>query len=193
MSFRRRMVLLAAGAVAAAVVLASVVVYVVTRNELRGQIDASLRQKLTPGQPQSVQVRASGQLRRTVNRRPTHAGKILHAEIVSIQGQGKGTVARGIASATGPDPAISPGDLAKLVLPTQKLGGATGYVQLIQSNGHVLRSESKGLVLPVTAAARAVAAGRRPAFFATQPSPARAYACSPSARRRAACGRSRCR
>ncbi len=49
MSFRRRTILLAAGAVAAAVVIASVVVYVVTRNELVGQIDTSLRQK-----PQSV-------------------------------------------------------------------------------------------------------------------------------------------
>src|SRR6202043_3358628 len=58
MSFRRRMILLAAGAVAAAVVIASFVVYVVTRNELRGQVDASLRQKLTPGQPQSVQIQA---------------------------------------------------------------------------------------------------------------------------------------
>ena len=58
MSFRRRMILLAAGAVAAAVVIASVVVYVVTRDELRGQIDASLRQKLTPGQPQAVQFQA---------------------------------------------------------------------------------------------------------------------------------------
>ena len=48
-SFRRRMVLLAAGAVAAAVVIASVVVYVVTRNELRSQLDASLRSKVTPG------------------------------------------------------------------------------------------------------------------------------------------------
>ncbi len=57
MSFRRRMVLLAAGAVAAAIVIASVVVYVVTGNELRGQIDASLRQKLTPGLPQAVQIR----------------------------------------------------------------------------------------------------------------------------------------
>ncbi len=55
MSFRRRMVLLAAGAVAAAIVIASVVVYVVTGNELRGQIDTSLRQKLTPG-PQAVQI-----------------------------------------------------------------------------------------------------------------------------------------
>ncbi|HEY5260669.1 MAG TPA: hypothetical protein VIJ33_00990, partial [Solirubrobacteraceae bacterium] len=57
MSFRRRMVLLAAGAVAAAIVIASVVVYVVTGNELRGQIDTSLRAKLTPG-PQAVQVRS---------------------------------------------------------------------------------------------------------------------------------------
>ncbi|HEY1457045.1 MAG TPA: hypothetical protein VGF15_00880, partial [Solirubrobacteraceae bacterium] len=55
MSFRRRMVLLAAGAVAAAIVIASVVVYVVIGNELRGKIDTSLRQKLTPG-PQAVQI-----------------------------------------------------------------------------------------------------------------------------------------
>jgi len=57
MSFRRRMVLLAAGAVAAAVVIAAAVVYLVTRDELRSQIDSSLRQKLTPGQPQAVQVK----------------------------------------------------------------------------------------------------------------------------------------
>ncbi len=49
LSFRRRMVLLAAGAVAAAIVIASVVVYVVTRDELRGQLDSSLRGKITPG------------------------------------------------------------------------------------------------------------------------------------------------
>jgi two-component system sensor histidine kinase MprB len=56
MSFRRRIVLLAAAAVAAAVVLASVAVYVVTGNELRGQVDTSLRTKLTPGKPQSVRI-----------------------------------------------------------------------------------------------------------------------------------------
>jgi two-component system, OmpR family, sensor histidine kinase MprB len=58
MSFRRRMVLLAAGAVAAAIVIASIVVYVVTGDELRGQIDTSLRQRLTPG-PQAVQIRST--------------------------------------------------------------------------------------------------------------------------------------
>jgi len=55
MSFRRRIVLLSAGAVAASIVIASVVVYVVTRNELRGQVDASLRQKV-PGGPRSVEL-----------------------------------------------------------------------------------------------------------------------------------------
>ena len=60
MSFRRRMILLAAGAVAAAIVLASVVVYVVTRNELQGQLDASLRAKITPGQQSAVQIQISG-------------------------------------------------------------------------------------------------------------------------------------
>ncbi len=58
MSFRRRTVLLAAGAVAAAVVIASVMVYVLTRSELLGQVDASLRQKLNFGKPQAVQVKA---------------------------------------------------------------------------------------------------------------------------------------
>jgi two-component system sensor histidine kinase MprB len=55
MSFRRRIVLLSAVAVAASIAIASVVVYVVTRNELRGQIDASLRQKV-PGGPRSVEL-----------------------------------------------------------------------------------------------------------------------------------------
>src|SRR2546425_11866634 len=58
MSFRRRMIVLAAGAVAAAVVIASAIVYVVTRNERGGEIDTSLKQKLTPGGPHAVQIQA---------------------------------------------------------------------------------------------------------------------------------------
>ena len=45
MSFRTRLALAAAAAVALAVVLASVIVYVVVRNELRAEIDRSLRQQ----------------------------------------------------------------------------------------------------------------------------------------------------
>jgi two-component system, OmpR family, sensor histidine kinase MprB len=196
MSFRRRMVILAAGAVAAAVVLASVVVYVVTRDELLGQIDASLHQKLIPGQPQSVQIR-SQKLRASVlaklkreGRQPPESltqigivgpagtpvvgrfssggqaptGNGLHGEMVSIQGQTVTTTKSG-ASAKGASPGAGLEGLAKIVLPAQKLGGATGYAQLFQANGDVLRSEHTGFGLPITAAARAVAAGRRPAFF----------------------------
>jgi two-component system, OmpR family, sensor histidine kinase MprB len=177
MSFRRRMVLLAAGAVAAAIVIASVVVYIVTRNELRGQIDASLRQKLTPGLPQAVQIKV-------LNKSPSELAKLqregrlprlppAHFGFAATAGGGGGSsrneaisierktlLVQGRSAPRGQ----SRGD-ANLVLPAPKLGGATGYVQLIQPNGQVLRSESRSSPLPITAATRAVAAGRRDAFF----------------------------
>ncbi len=54
-----------------------------------------------------------------------------------------------------------------LTLPSQqKIGGPAGFVQLFEANGHVLRTQSPvKLILPITTAARAVAAGKRPAFF----------------------------
>jgi two-component system, OmpR family, sensor histidine kinase MprB len=189
MSFRRRMILLAAGAVAAAVLLASAVVYVVTRDELLGQIDLSLRQK-----PQSVQFQAAPGVvslarLKVAGRLPPGATAQVGVEL------GSGQQAGGSASLTAPAPATKrrgsqsltiertrlagPGGLipaglsgiakgAKLVLPPQKLGGATGYVQLYQSNGPLVHSETRGSpgsLLPVTAATREVAAGRRAAFF----------------------------
>jgi two-component system sensor histidine kinase MprB len=194
MSFRRRMVLLAAGAVAAAVVLASVVVYVVTRNELRGQIDASLRQKVTPGLPQAVQIQANvsapefAKLKREGRLPPLLSGPIaIHASGGGIAGGavrarapivgGKGlpkeevSVERRVtldprdqraqrSSFSGPTGAV-----ARLVLPKPTLGGATGYVQLLQADGNIVGPEGRGSLLPVTAATRAVAAGRRDAFF----------------------------
>jgi two-component system sensor histidine kinase MprB len=205
MTFRRRMVLLAAGAVATAVVIASVVVYVVTGNELRGQIDTSLRQKLTPG-PQAVQIRSTtlspaalAKLYKEGKRPPVGLPRIafggpaagttrsggrgstrgggaglarasgggnLSGETVSVEGNA--AFAPGAAKLQPPDVSVrvSPfNKLVKLVLPAPRLGGATGFVQLFQSNGQVLRSEGKGSLLPVTAATRAVAAGRRKAFF----------------------------
>jgi two-component system sensor histidine kinase MprB len=191
MSFRRRMVLLAAGAVAMAVVLASVVVYVVTRDELVGQIDTSLRQKLVPGQPQSVQIQVAQKpsasaleklkplaetLTQIVRGAPGGAvvGRISSGENFGVgrapaerasgesaSAERKGSSGQAFGGGTG----AGPSGLARLVLPVPKLGGAAGYVQLFQSDGDVLRSAPTGSPLPVTAAARAVAAGRRPAFF----------------------------
>ena len=54
---------------------------------------------------------------------------------------------------------------ARLVIPQQALGGATGYVQLYSPGGTVHTGEN-GPLLPVTAATRAVAAGSHSAFYA---------------------------
>jgi two-component system sensor histidine kinase MprB len=215
MSFRRRVVLLAAGAVATAIVLASVVVYVVTRDELRKEIDASLQQKITPGRVGAVQIEATrvapsevAKLKREgkspsqilAQIRASSAGRVngafsesvtTHAGTESTGGQttraggkpssrgapleptggfGQGSAAKQV----GPSSAAS--QQATLFVQAQGLGGAPGYVQLIQANGEILRTEGQSngrsshlegprLLLPVTAATRAVAAGRRPAFY----------------------------
>ena len=200
MSFRRRVVLLAAGAVAAAIVIASVVVYAVTGNELNARIDASLRQKLTPGHSQAVQIKtvnvgaaqlakliregklppeASGPigLGQTVTRLALPPGAavaggsscakaVLRSLETDYSGQSSGSLS---SRGTSPGhPARSPHCVApvnRLVLPSPTPGSTAGYVQLFQANGQVLRPETKGLQLPVTTATRAVAAGRRGAFF----------------------------
>jgi two-component system, OmpR family, sensor histidine kinase MprB len=183
LSFRRRVVLLAAGAVAAAVVLASVVVYFVTRDELVGQIDVSLRQKPQTVQFQSIVTDATPAKRVRDGKLPPGATRQVGPAFpgpAAVQGSGgvtapAGHVAQAGGQAVGMESSarVSPGGpfekvittRTKLVLPKQKLGGATGYVQLYQSDGRVVRSEARGSLLPVTAATRAVAAGKRGAFF----------------------------
>jgi two-component system sensor histidine kinase MprB len=211
-SFRRRTILLAAGAVAAAVVIASVIVYAVTRDELRGAIDASLRQKLTFGTPDAVQIQAKSLSAADL----AEAQRLAHALAsgkpppgqpfpVGVRRAGGGTVvfrsvlpkpgAQAAGEAAGPGDAVAgttqggaqggvpmpvPGPFSqqittqaaaggrpkgvKIVLPVAKLGGARGYAQLVTGEGNVLRSEL-GPGLPVDAATRAVAAGRRGAYF----------------------------
>ncbi len=218
MSFRRRVVLLSSGAVAAAIVLAAVVVYVVTAHELRGQLDASLRAKLTPGHSQSVQIQTNlspqaiakleregktaaqigpiigplalatlareGRLTRQTVSRVRAALKARGGGSVSVtapaaarggSGEGVAVELRKSGSVPGgshlrPGPNVALYEAAKLVLPAQGFGGATGFVQLFDSNGNILRSETngagRGMSLPITAAVRAVAAGRRQPFFA---------------------------
>ncbi|HWW91503.1 MAG TPA: HAMP domain-containing sensor histidine kinase [Solirubrobacteraceae bacterium] len=183
MSFRRRMILLAAGAVAAAVVIASVVVYVVTRDELRGQVDASLRQKLTPGQPQAVQVRTeyvgSGKPQKGGDRvfqlfgvpPGTKAGTVVGQGLsagptpdLGLLAAGSAELGRSVVRAA-PIAGQRRTTTAKLVLPAPALGAATGFAQLVQGDGHVLRSNATGPRLPVNASTRAVAAGRHGPFF----------------------------
>jgi two-component system sensor histidine kinase MprB len=183
MSFRRRMVLLAAAAVAVAVVLVSVVVYVTTRNELLGQVDADLQQKVTPGEAQSVQIRVPtvtpsrlAKLRkegRTLPPTTTLSLNQIHGGLVAkhVQTVAGGRLVGGeqvAGSVTAHGSAVGKGrnvGFARLVLPDGGLGTATGYAQLIQANGPVLRSAGKGSLLPITDATRAVAAGKHGSFF----------------------------
>ncbi len=240
MSFRRRMILLAAGAVAAAIVLASAVVYVVTRGELLGQVDSSLRQKLIPGQaavgPDTSHEHEPGpneeaRTRRQVAADGVPAGRIwrslrtpltaaadrgasgeaslqhdtsahgetsVRTESVSIGANGfsgqSGSRQSGSSQAGGKSTGTELSGLAKLVLPPQKLGGATGYVQLIQSNGHIIRSEDIGTLTPRYR--RRTRSRRRQAPSVLQRCDRRRHARARAHRartRRRLCGRSRCR
>ncbi len=210
MSFRRRMVLLAAVAVAAAVVLASVVVYIVTGDELRSGIDNSLRAKVTPGLPQSVQLLTKvspsemARLRREgrfppaasalVASKPSAFAGGLEESRPSPNGSGKSVVSgsgKSVVSETvtregdkvvarsrfvtgrGSSSAAHGGfgggkQATQLVVPAPGLGDAAGYAQLSRPNGQVLRSEEKGVLIPTSAATRAVAEGKRDAFFSDQ-------------------------
>jgi two-component system, OmpR family, sensor histidine kinase MprB len=234
MSFRRRMILLAAGAVAAAVVIASVVVYVVTRNELQGQLDSSLRAKITPGQQAAVHIQISGtrsQLAKLAKQgklplpvagafgfatgagasggqasgavlAPANGPKrlaipirgasskesgtvnvessVVHAEPSATHADNgarheTATIERKALAQTAPSPSpkeslthavpVAVPGRPSLVLPPTELGGPTGYVRLFLSNGEIIHTPSERSALPITAAARAVAAGRRDAFF----------------------------
>jgi two-component system sensor histidine kinase MprB len=190
-SFRRRTVVLAAVAVAAAIVIASIVVYFVTRSELLGQVDRNLQAMVTPGEPQSVRL-SSGATKGTVGVAPTAIGQAdggasvradgkasptpgvrvqtsrrtgAHGESITIERE----TIQGSAAAVRKAAARLPSALrAKptLMLPVQEIGGPVGYVQLLQSNGHVLASGPRS-TLPVTSAALAVAERRRNAFFST--------------------------
>jgi two-component system sensor histidine kinase MprB len=211
MSFRRRMVLLAAGAVAAAIVIASVVVYIVTRNELSGQLDASLRAKIAPGrqfvkienhlsQHELAQLTREGKLPAllaavpgvfgvftkadaapvplgAIPAHPPNATKVLaprqEGVVVSARGrEGTGGVSgetftfqrRTLHVPKGVNHVIAAGRV-RLALQGPAVEGAAGYAQLSLADGEVLGSTGRDSLLPITAAARAVAAGRRNAFF----------------------------
>jgi two-component system, OmpR family, sensor histidine kinase MprB len=143
MSFRRRVTFASAAAVAVAVLLASVLVYVLTSNELHGQVDAQLRSR-------------SDNLR-LIERHPSrrHDDRLLDA-----------LAGRGIASPqqlfeSGPQ---QPGNALGNVSP--RPNQVRGYQQLVDAGGTVLfRSGAKNVTLPVDARTRTLAAGRGESFF----------------------------
>jgi two-component system, OmpR family, sensor histidine kinase MprB len=142
MSFRRRITLASAAAVAIAVVLASVLVYVLTSNELHGQVDAQLRNRVDN--------------LRLIERHPArrHGDKLLDA----LQGK-TGSSQQLFESGTEPG-----ANALRNVLP--RPNQVRGYQQLVNGSGAVLfRSGAKDVTLPVDARTRALATGRGESFF----------------------------
>ena len=142
MTFRRRIVVLAAGAVTAAIALAAIVTYVVVRHELRGGVDASLREQ----RPRVVLISRNGK------------------DTGGAVGQSVTAPAPGQQSVSGEKFGQLPAgadEVFEAQLPATSLGGSPGLVQVTLSNGDVIPSAS-GASLPTTAAVREVASGKRP-------------------------------
>jgi len=117
MSFRVRLTLVAAAAVALAVVLASIVVYAVVRDQLRGEIDDSLRDRAG-----------------VISREPLEAVPDFGGEFF-------------------------------LRIPGPPLGGAGGYVQVVEADGTTIRSRRGTRAIPVNDQVRDVARGNGDSFF----------------------------
>jgi two-component system sensor histidine kinase MprB len=142
MSFRRRITLASSAAVAIAVVLASVLVYVLTSNELHGQVDAQLLHRVDN--------------LRLIERHPArkHSDKLLDA----LRGK---TGAPQQLFESGPEPGAN---ALRNVQP--RPNQVRGYQQLVNGSGRVLfRSGAKDVTLPVDARTRRLAAGKGASFF----------------------------
>ena len=157
MSFRRRITIAAAAAVAVAVVLASLLVYVLTSDQLHGQIDSQLRDR-------------GHEAARLTHYLNTHGGRIVHT--------GPSGTAFGLAlnPSTLGNPAPASG--AKAHPPSAR--GSTsnpfgylppapnqvrGYQQVVGAAGTILIRSARGVSLPVDAHTRLLAAKGGTSFF----------------------------
>jgi two-component system, OmpR family, sensor histidine kinase MprB len=140
MTLRRRLALISAAAVAVAVVIASVIVWFVVRGELRGQVDRSL-EDLASGASVAPAPLPAGAPGFAVPLRPREG--------------------RGIARLGNRERRAPP----FLALPKQPPGAPGALSQVVKASGEVLMPPAEAAGLPVTRAARQVAAGHRGAFF----------------------------
>ncbi len=141
MSFRRRITLASSAAVAIAVVLASGLVYVLTSNELHGQVDTQLRNRVDN--------------LRLVEHTPARGARPL-LDIL----QDRSPSARALLEGA----SIPQGNALRNVSP--RPNQVRGYQQLVDSSGNVLfRSGAANVTLPVDPRTRALAAGIGKSFF----------------------------
>ncbi len=154
MSLRRRITLAAATAVAVAVAIASLLTYVLVRNQLRGEIDNSLRS------------RAQGYVHRVLG---AHGGELAGATVPGLRGPGgevglifdqHGTVgpdgslvlggAHGAVPAAVGSPALHFGI-------SVRPGEGVGFAQLVNGTGTAAKLPASQVDLPVSPATRTLA------------------------------------
>jgi two-component system, OmpR family, sensor histidine kinase MprB len=157
MSFRRRITIASAAAVAVAVLLASLLVYVLTSNQLHGQVDSQLRNR----------GHEATRLLAYLNR---HGGRVART--------GPAGTAFGLAVSP---PALAGANHASRARPRSVTGQAStsnpfgnlppapnqvrGYQQVVGANGTILIRSARGVSLPVGARTRQLAASGGASFF----------------------------
>ncbi len=150
MSFRRRITLAAATAVAVAVAIASLLTYVLVRDQLRGEIDSSLRS------------RAQGYVQRVLATLP---GATTGTAVAGLRGPG-GEVGlifdqhRAGGLLVGGPGAPSPAAAGVPALHfgiSVRPGEGVGFAQVVNGRGSAAKLPASQVALPVTAATRALA------------------------------------
>ncbi|MCW3026120.1 MAG: integral rane sensor signal transduction histidine kinase [Solirubrobacterales bacterium] len=151
MSFRRRIAIASASAVAVAVLLASLLVYLLTSQQLRSQVDSQLRSRgrnaqqvlrfLGAAQPQRVGLAA-----RSVPQGP--------AELPAPAG--------GAVTSRG-TPRLEPFSLSGKLPPNP--GQVRGYQQVLTSDGSIVARSAPGVTLPIDARTRRLSKAGGASFF----------------------------
>jgi len=149
MSFRRRIAIVSAAAVAIAVVLASILIYVLTSNQLHGQIDTQLRSR---GLERSAVLRA-------LQERGEGGAAYRRRERLRIAAE------RALGSAPAAGPAGMQRDGARTGSSTGSIFGGLppgpdqvrGYQQVVNGSGKIVERSAKGFSLPVDAGTLALA------------------------------------
>jgi two-component system sensor histidine kinase MprB len=154
MSFRRRIAIAAAAAVAIAVVLVSLLTYLLTSNQLRGQIDSQLHNRGREADRLVAFLRSEG-LRTTRGREAFGL-----AFGVPPRPAGRGAGGAPTKTSTG-----APGSRNLFGNLPMGPGQVRGYQQVVGANGAIVVRSARGVSLPVDAATKQLAANGGRSFF----------------------------
>jgi len=173
LSFRRRLTLASAAAVAVAVVLASVIVYFVVRGQLRDQVDSGLEELAQRTSFSTTAVPPPGERPAPGERPPPGEPPPGEPSAGEDPTGATDSPSGGPAPAEAGEPFVIPIPTGQdrrprrreLTLPAPPIGAPPGVGQLITASGDVLQGPGADQPLPVSDAARAVAAGTSGPLF----------------------------